>query len=163
MQQQKETRSGKIMAKKDYSALGADEVTRLLGDDLEKHMEIMRDKKRGVLSTLFGVLAHVITSHRAALQDAVLEKNGIEKIDGPQCKDGVCHNYLKEIVMAVEARGSDAAAKIKIFDQFTREIEAIVQKTARPKPEGKLARAVACYHLLEDRVMTGKNWEPDVK
>ncbi len=145
------------MSKKDYSGLTADEVTKQLGDLLEKKMDILRDKGKGTLRTLFAVAALWIPKD---LQRAVLEKNGVQKIEAP-----VCYNYLPDIVAAVEARGSSAAEKIKRYDQFVRDCnEAAARIVAlerkRPAPVAGLREWI---HLIQARVTAAKDWaEPSV-
>ena len=112
---------------KDYSSLSADEATQKLGDFYGQQLSIITDKNRGVLGTLFSIVRNIMRQeYIGGLQDAVLEKNGIEKIksDGP-----VCHNYTPEIVAAARARGSMAAEGIALYDSFTKACEAKAKET----------------------------------
>ncbi|MBI2233632.1 MAG: hypothetical protein HYU57_01260 [Micavibrio aeruginosavorus] len=111
-----------------FDHLGVDDVTHLLGGFYEAQLKIITDKDKGCLRTTFGILANRIAQGPwvNALFDAVLEKNGIKKIktDGP-----VCHNYLPEIIAAVEARGSNAAEGLKKYNAFVMACEVAAAKT----------------------------------
>ena len=146
------------MSKKDYSHLTADEVTAHYGDLLEKQMNIMRDKNKGALRTLFSVAAFWIPVSLREIHAAVLEKNGVEKIkaDGP-----VCHDYMPEVIAAVETRGSNAAAKIKLFEQFKHDCNDAADKSiaAAPEVKGPFSDFRKQFGIVKARTEAAKSWQ----
>lgn len=141
------------MVKQDYSDLSADEATRLLGTFYQHQLDILRDKNKGYLRTVFGIVAGVAGNNVALLLDVVLEKNGIEKIQA----DKVCHNYLPEIVAVVDARGSDAADSIKQYNQFVRDCEAQMRYVPTPDFKGPFASVRLACHKIKTRLDIAKN------
>ncbi|MFA7276588.1 MAG: hypothetical protein WC043_07290 [Pseudobdellovibrionaceae bacterium] len=124
--------------KQNYNVLSADEVTQKLSDFYRGQLDIIQDRKKGFLRTTFGIMARTIRADMGTLLDAVLAKNGIEKIQG----DGpVCYNYLPDIVAAVEARGSHAAEGVKRYDLFTKTCDAAAMNVAGFSEMGGLQKA----------------------
>lgn len=84
------------------------------------------------------------------------KKNGIGKI---QATD-VCHDYLPEIVAAVEARGSDAAKSIKAYIRFVSLSETCYQMLSilNPPPtySGPLAEVRSAYDKIKARIEIGR-------
>ncbi len=145
------------MTKKDYSGLSADEVTEQYGILLEGQMNLLRDRSKGQLSTLFSVLASRIrvAAEWRYLHDAMLEKNGVKKMEAP-----VCYNYLPEVIAAVEARGSHAADKIQLFEKFVNETNAAAKQAAPKDLKGPFAGVRERFGLISARVAAAKNWAP---
>ena len=139
------------MPKNDYSRFRADEVTEQYGDLLEKQMNILRDKKTGTLRTLFNVAAFRISNNGRDLHDAVLQKNGIEKIQGD-----VCYSYVPDIIAAVEARGSASAEKLKRFYQFEQDVKVTAHKIETPPCHGFLASTRNYWHHVAANVRAAK-------
>jgi hypothetical protein len=124
--------------KTEYSNASADDLTLQLGNYYSRQLEILTDRKKGVIRTLFGILSGAIFSDVSQLRDAVLEKSGIQRIkaDGP-----VCYDYLQDIITVTEARGSNAAEKIKQYKNFTQACDQTAATTPGYKDMNGFAKA----------------------
>jgi hypothetical protein len=121
-------------------ALGADRVTEKLGEYCQKALQIHTDKTLGAVRTAFRFVGLVLTEHAFDLLRVAAETNGVAY--------GGHDDTLAAIVEATEKRGSNAAAKIKIY------VSAI--ERYRKAEEGEPG-----YFRIRRRIMIAKKLGPN--
>jgi|GEM_PF-2806908 hypothetical protein len=139
-------------AKKDYNSMSADEVTQCLSDFYQAQTDILLAPNKRALQILFKIMAFdesIDQEDIRNLQDAVLEKNGIVKIEAKN----VCHNYKPEIIAATEARGSNAAEGLKRHYEMTKAAGMQARATPGYEEMGNTTQMKLSVRILRDNAL----------
>ena len=109
-----------------FEHLSVDEATEKLSALYTKQLQMIKDKKKGVIVTLFNLATHTFSSDLINLRNTVLAENGIPEVAEDKLSR---RDALLKIVAATEARGSKAAQGIKLYDEFTKMCNETAEKT----------------------------------